>query len=740
MVNPDLIASRDYYRETDDETLTDSPEARKPAVSGGEHGWSDDYIERDSKSEKEETDTIKKSPETRKPAVSGGSFGWSDDHETKTEQLTDSPEIHKPAVSGGDSKSKKSRKSKESEKPKGTEKSEITYESPEVRKPAVSKPEPPPEEESSILTESPEVHKAVSKPESPSDEETDFLKTSVSSKSILFESPEVRKPAVSQPGLTTFVLLESPETRKGSTYEPLEKKYSEMSYVELELEYYRVSKELEELKNHKDVSPYEWNAKVRELETILREMEKKKPLEISFLESVEDWRKIIEGWKAPSPLKSFSIGLYDAIMGIPSTVAGFVHEERARLVLPSKKETEFMLIRWESFIESGKEGLKWAKQNPADAVPYVVGFLIPVVGGKAVTAGTRAIRGVTKTKIWYHDVVPEKGSPLRFEPLPESEIAKIGGAKVEITKGGASLDVFGEIKEVKPFTAKEVKGIIETKSITGSKETVFISKGRETISITKESPSIVGKVLGKEEKIAVEKTKIIDTKPKIKENVRYFKEEGETLIEKSQFEREGIARGGLTKELIEQKETITRVPKEFTEVGKEIDFSVPAFVPTYYESPQPETPISEEAQKPKTESEPKSDVIEKSKPKTDIIPKVEPQNLEDVLNDVFTSIRTGTLTRSGTRQRTKQRTRQKTKNVGELRVPVFEPVIRSPKKPKKPKIPNLKDNLGFLGISKRKKGKVKIGFRLNIYASAKEIVKGLGIFKKKKGGKLVWEL
>jgi len=175
--------------------------------------------------------------------------------------------------------------------------------------------------------------------------------------------------------------------------------------------------------------------------------------------------------------------------------------------------------------------------------------------------------------------------------------------------------------------------------------------------------------------------------------------------------------------LIEQKETITRVPKEFTKVGKAVDFSVPFFVPTVgLTSSTPrerEQPTSKEITKPK----PKPDIIEGTKPKTDIIPKIEPQCIEVVLNDVFTttSLGTGTLTRTTIKQTTKQRTRQRSKTIVDVGIPRT--------KPPKPKVPIIRGKPSFLRIRRRKRGKITEGFRLNIYATSREIVGGLGVFK-----------
>jgi len=439
---------------------------------------------------------------------------------------------------------------------------------------------------------------------------------------------------------------------------------------------------------------------------------------------IAEWRVELEqkGAKTENPLERAIIGVELAALGFTSGLVNFgkgIYYTGTK-ILSFDKET---------YIDIGKGLVEWAKSIPEriqrgfTESPFWVGE----VAGEIVAGEILGI-GVGRGKIWYHDVVPEEGSPLSFEPLPKSEIAKARGAKIEITKAGkGELTVFGEIKEVKPYTAKEVGGIIKTKSITGSKETVFVSRGSETVSITKESPSVIGKVLGREEKISVEKTKIVDTKPKVKENVRYFRDEEGFLIEKPQFEREGISRGGLTKELIEQKETITRVPKEFTEVGKAVDFSVPFFVPTVRPTSstprEREQPTSKEITKPK----PKPDIIEGTKPKTDIIPKIEPKSMEDVLNDVFTttSLGTGTLTRTATRttikQTTKQRTRQRSKTIVDVGIPRT--------KPPKPKVPIIRGKPSFLRLRRRKRGKITEGFRLNIYATSREIVGGLRVFK-----------
>ena len=318
-----------------------------------------------------------------------------------------------------------------------------------------------------------------------------------------------------------------------------------------------------------------FNEKRAKLEAMSKELASRAPPEVQFINKVAEVRKGIEkALEGVPPLKGATVAAYDVLTGVPSVLAGAIHEERARLELANKPKTreEFFKMEWDIFGKQLKEGVEWVKSKPAESIPYLVTTAgLTFLGAKGVK-----VRSAT-TRVIYRGV-----EPLRFEKLPSEEIGIIGEKAVSIgSKSSRELGVSLKVEEVKPFYAKEIIGIRKVRSITGAKkESMFVSRGRDTIFFERETPSIFGRLKGEETKITSRKMRVFETRRVEKTNINYFKEVEGELVRKPSIEREGIGRGGLTLELIEKQRDITRVPKtileEFTKRTRDISIRFPS--------------------------------------------------------------------------------------------------------------------------------------------------------------------
>jgi len=290
-------------------------------------------------------------------------------------------------------------------------------------------------------------------------------------------------------------------------------------YTELEVEAYKLSKELEkeynqilsekqkleELKLKARNNPAlakqineriakfnekvaKFNEKRAKLERMSKELEVRAPSEVKFLKAVsnirKDYEKYLDSLKF-GPLKGLAMGAFDTTTGLLTLVAGTIHEERARLELANKpkKKEEFFGMEWESFNKQLSEGFEWAKSKPQESIPYVAsslvtGALIGKAGGKSIGVASDIGRSF-------------KAKLTEFKPVDAMLITSKGAKRIKPQKPLIPQVGLTKLETVKPVIVETTeKGLVKTgKTLTLVEKSAGVGKA---LQVSKSEKAVRG--------------------------------------------------------------------------------------------------------------------------------------------------------------------------------------------------------------------------------------------------------